>query len=96
MFYLPGIHDDAVDDTLHECLDDGCIFDMEVQNAQESATDAEVVEGEVLDGRKIPALPMNEPEDDESDGSPEDGPQDEEDMSDEFGDDYGYDDPEEY
>lgn len=72
------------------------IFDMEVQNAQESATDAEVVEGEVLEGRKIPALPMNEPEDDESDGSPEDGPQDEEDMSDEFGDDYGYDDPEEY
>lgn len=40
------------------------IFDMEVQNAQESATDAEVVEGEVLEGRKIPALPMNEPEDD--------------------------------
>ena len=72
------------------------IFDMEVQNAQESATDAEVVEGEVLEGRKIPALPMNEPEDDESDGSPQDGPQDEEDMSDEFGDDYGYDDPEEY
>ena len=69
---------------------------MEVQNAQESATDAEVVEGEVLEGRKIPALPMNEPEDDASDGSPEDGPQDEEDMSDEFGDDYGYDDPEEY
>lgn len=63
---------------------------------QKSATDAEVVEGEVLEGRKIPALPMNEPEDDESDGSPEDGPQDEEDMSDEFGDDYGYDDPEEY
>lgn len=69
---------------------------MEVQNAQEPATDAEVVEGEVLEGRKIPALPMNEPEDDASDGSPEDGPQDEEDMSDEFGDDYGYDDPEEY
>mgnify|MGYP000790744046 CR=1 FL=1 len=57
---------------------------------------AEFVEGEVLEGRKIPALPMNEPEDDASDGSPEDGPQDEEDMSDEFGDDYGYDDPEEY
>lgn len=66
------------------------------QVLQKPATDAEVVEGEVLDGRKIPALPMNEPEDDESDGSPEDGPQDEEDMSDEFGDDYGYDDPEEY
>lgn len=72
------------------------IFDMEVQNSQEPATDAEVVEGEVLEGRKIPALPMNEPEDDASDGSLEDGPQDEEDMSDEFGDDYGYDDPEEY
>lgn len=72
------------------------IFDMEVQNAQEPTTDAEIVEGEVLEGRKIPALPMNEPEDDASDGSPEDGPQDEEDMSDEFGDDYGYDDPEEY
>ena len=25
LFYLPGIHDDAVDDTLHECLDDGGI-----------------------------------------------------------------------
>lgn len=57
---------------------------------------ANMAEKGSLEGRKIPALPMNEPEDDESDGSPEDGPQDEEDMSDEFGDDYGYDDPEEY
>ena len=69
---------------------------MFLERKHRSSWHAEVVEGEVLEGRKIPALPMNEPEDDASDGSPEDGPQDEEDMSDEFGDDYGYDDPEEY
>lgn len=70
------------------------IFDMEVPDAQDE--DAEVVDGKALEGRKYVALPVNELEDDASNGSPEDSLQDEEDMSDEFGDDYGYDNPEEY
>lgn len=79
------------------------IFDMEMPQPAE-----EVVDGEVLEGRKIAALPgpADEVEDGEyrevSEGQSEDNPADEddpegaEDMSDEFGDDYEYQDPEEF
>lgn len=78
------------------------IFDMEVTQPQADV----VVEGEVLEGRKIAALPgpidgedkltENEPTEDASDGQSEDNPTDEEDMSNEFGDGYDYQNPEEY
>lgn len=76
------------------------IFDMEYTEGQA----AEVVECEVLEGRKIAALPGpameddEEPEDVESDGKSEDVPaDDEDDISDEFGDDdYDYQNPEEF
>lgn len=58
------------------------------------AEDEEIVEGEVLEGRKISALPG--PTDDVSDEQSEDSPTDEEDLSDEFGDDYNYDEPDEF
>ena len=56
--------------------------------------DAEIVEGEALEGRKISALPG--PTDDLSYGLSENSPTDDEDLSDEFGDDYNYDEPDEF
>lgn len=72
------------------------IFDMEYPQQPE-----EVVGGEVLEGRKIAALPSptdddTEPGEDASAGQSEDNPADEEDMSDEFGNDYDYQEPEEF
>ena len=72
------------------------IFDMEYPQQPEV-----VVDGEVLEGRKIAALPGptdddTEPEEDASEGRSEDNPADEEDISDEFGDGYDYQNPEEY
>ena len=69
------------------------IYDMEFPQPQPE----EVVEGEVLEGRKIAALPGpagDDPEDDASEGQSGDVPTDEDDISDEFDYDYGYDDPE--
>lgn len=77
------------------------IYDMEFSQTQPE----DAAEAEVLEGRKIAALPgpeegeeepgADDSAEDASEGQSEDNPTDDEDISDEFGDDYDYDDPEE-
>lgn len=78
------------------------IFDMEVVRSEQAE---EVVDGEILEGRKIAALPgptNDDEEQDASEGQSEDNPADEdvsedaEDMSDEFGNGYDYQNPEDF
>lgn len=66
------------------------IYDMEIVQSEPAE---EVVDGEILEGRKIVALPGptkddEEPGEDASDGLSEDNPEDDEDMSDEFGEEF--------